>query len=56
MKKDESLIEWFMRKYRYLEQDPDIEILYENTDFGVGTLLTEDIQNRQKSISETGKK
>ncbi|BCJ94050.1 radical SAM protein [Anaerocolumna cellulosilytica] len=37
VKKDEALIEWFIKKYKYLEHDSAIEILYENTDFGVGT-------------------
>lgn len=34
--RDEELISWFMKKYAYLQNDPSIEVLYENTDFGVG--------------------
>lgn len=34
--RDESLIEWFLETYDWLKEDPDIEVLYENTDFGVG--------------------
>lgn len=36
VKKDDELITWFKHKYSNLEKDPSIEILYENTDFGVG--------------------
>ena len=36
IKKDETLIAWFRDKYKYLDDDPAIEVLYENTDFGVG--------------------
>lgn len=34
--RDEELVQWFLRKYDYLREDPTVEILYENTDFGVG--------------------
>lgn len=34
--RDETLVAWFRQKYAYLNDDPAIEILYENTDFGVG--------------------
>lgn len=34
--RDESLVKWFLEKYAYLENDPSVEVLYENTDFGVG--------------------
>lgn len=34
--KDDALIAWFREKYHYLDNDPSIEVLYENTDFGVG--------------------
>ena len=34
--KDDALIAWFREKYRYLDDDPAVEVLYENTDFGVG--------------------
>lgn len=36
VKRDDELVEWFIKKYSYLNDDPTIEILYENTDFGVG--------------------
>lgn len=36
VRQDPELIEWFRQKYRCLEDDPNIEVLYENTDFGVG--------------------
>ncbi|QUH20644.1 radical SAM protein [Alkaliphilus sp. B6464] len=36
IKKDEKLVNWFMEKYKYLEDDPSVEVLYVNTDFGVG--------------------
>ena len=34
--RDPELVEWFMDKYRHLLCDPQIEVLYEKTDFGVG--------------------
>lgn len=33
---DPQLISWFEDKYLYLEQDPHVEVLWHNTDFGVG--------------------
>lgn len=36
LKRDDALVKWFMHKYQYLLEDPSIEVLYENTDFGVG--------------------
>lgn len=33
---DEELIAWFREEYSYLEDYPNIEILWNNTDFGVG--------------------
>lgn len=36
VKRDEELIQWFVKKYRFLEEYPNIEVLYNNTDFGVG--------------------
>ncbi|MBY2478087.1 radical SAM protein [Clostridioides difficile] len=36
IKRDEALIKWFTNKYKYLDKNPNIEILYNNTDFGVG--------------------
>lgn len=36
IKRDEALIRWFMNTYRHLLSDPSVEVLYENTDFGVG--------------------
>ena len=34
--KDQELVNWFMDKYSYLDDNPNIEVLYNNTDFGVG--------------------
>ena len=34
--RDDELVNWFMESYRHLLDDPSIEVLYENTDFGVG--------------------
>lgn len=36
IKRDESLISWFKNEYSYLEKCDNIEILWNNTDFGVG--------------------
>lgn len=36
VKRDDALVEWFMEEYACLLEDPDVEVLYENTDFGVG--------------------
>ncbi|SHH29584.1 radical SAM protein [Clostridium grantii] len=36
LKRDENLIKWFCEKYAYLESNDNIEILWNNTDFGVG--------------------
>lgn len=36
VKRDDELVDWFINKYSYLNDDPTIEVLYENTDFGVG--------------------
>lgn len=36
VKRDEELVRWFLKEFQYLEQDPSVEVLYENTDFGVG--------------------
>nr|WP_246541204.1 radical SAM protein [Peptoniphilus ovalis] len=38
IKRDEELVKWFVEKYRYLEDDPKVDILFEITDFGVGEL------------------
>ena len=35
-KRDKSLIKWFEEEYNYLKNNEDIEVLFENTDFGVG--------------------
>lgn len=35
-KRDKELINWFKEKYYYLEENDNIEILWNNTDFGVG--------------------
>ena len=36
IKRDEKLIDWFIEEYSYLDENPKIEVLYNNTDFGVG--------------------
>ena len=36
VKRDEELIQWFKENYAYLEEYDNIEILWNNTDFGVG--------------------
>lgn len=38
IKRDEELIAWFQNKYSYLENHNNIEILWDNTDFGVGDI------------------
>lgn len=36
IKRDESLVSWFMQKYISLKNNPKYDFLYEPTDFGVG--------------------
>lgn len=36
LKRDDELVKWFIDKYSYLDKNPNIELLYNNTDFGVG--------------------
>lgn len=36
IKRDEELVQWFAQNYSYLDNNPKIEVLYNNTDFGVG--------------------
>ena len=36
VKRDEALVQWFLEKYAWLKDDPAVEVLVENTDFGVG--------------------
>ncbi len=36
IRRDEALVSWFMKEYRWLLEDPAVEVLYEITDFGVG--------------------
>jgi hypothetical protein len=36
IRRDEELVQWFMSEYRWLLDDPNVEVLYEITDFGVG--------------------
>lgn len=43
VKRDEELINWFKDNYSYLEEYDNIEILWNNTDFGVG----EDVNENQ---------
>ena len=35
-KRDKNLIKWFEKEYRFLEDKDNVEVLFENTDFGVG--------------------
>lgn len=35
-KRDEELIKWFKNEYSFLRKNNNIEVLFENTDFGVG--------------------
>lgn len=34
--RDDELVDWFKKEYSYLDDNPNIEVLYNNTDFGVG--------------------
>ena len=36
VKRDDALVAWFCETYKYLDEDPRFEVLYNNTDFGVG--------------------
>ncbi|WP_042275237.1 radical SAM protein [[Clostridium] dakarense] len=36
LKRDDELVKWFIKKYKFLDENPKIEVLYNNTDFGVG--------------------
>lgn len=36
IKRDDELIKWFCKEYKFLNEYKTIEILYNNTDFGVG--------------------
>ncbi len=36
IRRDDGLVQWFMEEYRWLFDDPAVEVLYEITDFGVG--------------------
>ncbi len=36
IRRDEELVQWFMKEYDWLLDDPAVEVLYEVTDFGVG--------------------
>lgn len=40
-KRDEELVKWFYETYSYLEKNENIEILWNNTDFGVGGINNE---------------
>lgn len=37
LKRDEELVQWFAQKYEYLKDNPNIEVLFHNTDLGVGS-------------------
>lgn len=36
IKRDEDLVDWFIEKYKFIDENTDFEVLYNNTDFGVG--------------------
>ena len=36
VRRDDELVRWFTEKYSWLKEDPSVEVLFENTDFGVG--------------------
>lgn len=36
LKRDDELVKWFYENYRYLEDDPKVNVLFNITDFGVG--------------------
>ena len=36
IKRDEELVQWFIKEYEFLKDYPNIEVLINNTDFGVG--------------------
>lgn len=36
IRRDEELVSWFKKEYSHLNENPYIEVLYHNTDFGVG--------------------
>ena len=36
IKRDEELVNWFIEKYKFIDENTDFEVLYNNTDFGVG--------------------
>ena len=36
IRRDEELVRWFLDTYGWLREDPAVEVLVENTDFGVG--------------------
>ena len=36
IKRDNELVSWFVEKYKFLDNIDHIEVLYNNTDFGVG--------------------
>ena len=45
IKEDLELVEWFREEYAYLEENPNIEILWHNEDLGVGTVLEGGVQS-----------
>ena len=36
IKRDEELVAWFIEKYKFIDENTNFEVLYNNTDFGVG--------------------
>ena len=37
VKQDPELVRWFREEYGWMADDPGIDVLFENTDFGVGS-------------------
>lgn len=50
IQRDEELIQWFSEQYRFLEENPKIDVLFENTDFGVGVFPVNKALNTQRLI------
>ncbi len=51
VKRDDELVEYFREKYSYLEENENIEILWNNTDFGVGEIVKIKDMNDMKVVN-----
>ena len=36
VKRDDELVSWFRQEYGFVEALPNVDVLFDNTDFGVG--------------------